>query len=190
MALALLLGTFLATTSFAGIKDTEAKKKENRIKVERKAGSKYELTYLTIGEGSVRINIYDQKGIQLHSERIDNISSFTKSFDFRKLPDGEYAFEIMDETGKISTAIHHIVKNRLKAEVTVLEADKYRVLVRGSHMAPVMVNIYDSRYELIYTDEVKIGKSFTKVYDLSKVRARNLVFEVSENGKLISRRKF
>lgn len=190
MSLTLILSIVLSSAVFAGIKDVSADKKENKLKVERQAGSRYELTYLTNGEGSVRVNIYDQEGTKLHSEVISNIKSFSKEYDFDKLPEGTYSFEIVDNSGVVSTEIKHIVRDKVKAQVKPIEDNKYQVLVRGNDFEPVIINIYDRSRNLIYSDVVKLGKSFTKTYDLSKVSANSFTFEVVEDGSLLSRKGF
>jgi hypothetical protein len=179
------IALLFSATAFAG---GEGTKVERKVDVKEQAAGVYKLVYLADGKVNVKLNIMDQKGEVLHSERIINGKSFSKKYELGRLPAGEYTFEIIDDKGVTVEKVHHSVKASTEATI-VKSGAKYEVVVRGEEMAPVFVRISQGS-ETLYEESIEMPKSFSKVYDLGKFAGRDITFEVVEGSSLIARQSF
>ena len=72
------------------------------------------------------------------------------------------------------------------ASIKKMEDGKAKVIVKGEFMSPVSVKILNKRNELVFDDYIDHERSFSKVYDLSKVKADELKIEVVAESKLLA----
>ena len=179
-----VLGIVLSTAAFA---TTSGDKK---VKVSSTESDKVQLTYRTAGKCRVKVNIYDAQGDKIFTESIINPKSFTKSYDISKLPSGEYQFEIIDRD---EVRVEKIVKSAMpKATAEIIEEaeGKFKLVVLGELANPIAVNIYDGFGHLIFGDFVEINKSFSRVYDLSKVKYQDVSCEIIQDGTTLAKTEF
>jgi ABC-type lipoprotein release transport system permease subunit len=148
----------------------------------------YRLTYQSDVAGSVSISIYNEKGELLLEDRLRNVSAFARPYNFNALPAGKYSLVVEDAKGTETKQIFHRVKaqeeasSNLNIKVAPVEgSDKYTLSVLGTQIKPLEVKIYDSFGRLVYTDRIQETKSFSKVYDVTKVKAYGLTLEVENN---------
>lgn len=66
----------------------------------------------------------------------------------------------------------------------------FKLLVKGSKIEPIEVKIYDSSKNLIAKDFIDNDKSFTKMYNLSQVKSKKIIFEVVNREDLIAKEEF
>jgi hypothetical protein len=150
----------------------------------------YQLTYLNQGECNVVVEVLDKDGHVLHAERIKRKNSFTKPYNFRNLSLGEYSIKITDEAGVYLTKIKRSAEVNMVASIIKLDDEKAKIIVKGEFMAPVSVNIIDSHNVHVFDDYIDHESSFSKVYDLSKVRADELRIEVVSESKMLATAEF
>lgn len=67
---------------------------------------------------------------------------------------------------------------------------QFKLLVKGSKIEPIEVKIYDSSKNLIAKDFIDNAKSFTKMYNLSQVKSKKIIFEVINREDLIAKGEF
>lgn len=150
----------------------------------------YQFTYFSKGSCNVLVEVLDKNGNILHTERIKQRNSFTKPYNFQNLRLGEYSFKITDEEGVYLTKIKRSEEVNMVASIITLDDEKAVVIVKGEFMAPVSVNIYDAHNVLVFDDYIDHESSFSKVYDLSKVRANELRIEVVSEKKMLATSEF
>ena len=197
--LMLAVGLMVSTLNgFAAASPEEAK---NNSIVVLKAESAtdqvvYRLTYQSEIKGNVRVLIYNESGLLLMEDRIQNVTGFTRPYNFRTLPAGKYSLVIEDAKGKETKQIYHDIApveelasaRKVKVSIAALDnPSKYELSVVGSRMQPVEVRIYNASGTLIFTEEIAERESFNKVYDLSKLNRDGLSMEVvNREGVLYS----
>lgn len=169
---------------------TGTKAQEKSVRLDPVTKDLYRLTYMNQGQSNVQIEVIDAKGKLLHSEQIKQRNSFTKSFGFQNLKLGEFSFKVTDSEGTYVTKINRTDDVHMVASIREVEEDKAKVIVRGEFMGPVYVNIYDGDKVLVFDDFIDQEASFSKVYDLSKVKARELKIEVVTDKKTLASAKF
>jgi hypothetical protein len=150
----------------------------------------YQLTYVNKGECNIKVEIIDREGKVLYAERIKHKNSFTKPYSFQNLNLGEYSFKVIDDEGIYLTKIKRSRELNMVANVIKLDHDKAKVIVKGDLVAPVSVLIYDSYDILVFEDYIDHANSFSKVYDLSKVKAEDLIIEVVSENKMLATAEF
>jgi len=167
-----------------------AKAQEKTVKLDPISKDLYQLTYLKDGSCNVRVEVLDDKGIVLHTESISQKKSFTKPYSFQNLNNGEYSFKVIDEDGVYVTKIKRTEDLNMVASIKKVSDEKAKVIVEGEFMGPVSVNIFDSRNTLVFDDYIDHEAGFSRVYDLSKVKADELRIEVVSETKLLATAKF
>ena len=167
-----------------------AKAQEKSVRLDPLSKDLYQFTYLSQGECNVLVEVLDKKGNVLHTERIKRKNSFTKPYNFHNLQLGEYSFKITDAEGVYLTKLKRTEEVHMVASIKKLGADKAEVIVKGEFMAPVSVNIFDSHDVLVFDDYIDHENSFSKVYDLSKVKADELKIEVVSESKMLATAEF
>lgn len=150
----------------------------------------YRLTYLNRGDCHIKVEVIDEDGSKLLSEQINQKKSFTKPYNFQNLELGEYSFKVIDAEGEYVTKIKRTDDVYMVANIRKLEDEKAKVIVRGEFMGPVSVNIFDRNDVLVFDDYIDQEKGFSKVYDLSKVKAEELRIEVVAERKLLATAEF
>lgn len=150
----------------------------------------YRLTYLHEGDCHIRVEVIDESGKKLLSERINQNKSFTKPYSFQNLKLGEYSFKVIDADGEYVTKIKRTDNVYMVANIRKIDEEKAKVTVKGKFMGPVSVNIFDRNSVLVFDDYIDQEKGFSKVYDLSKVRADELRIEVVTERKLLATAEF
>jgi len=66
----------------------------------------------------------------------------------------------------------------------------FKLMVKGSKIEPIEVKIFDSSKNLIAKDFIDNDKSFTKLYNLSQVKSKKIIFEVVNREDLIAKEEF
>ena len=191
---------FPASTLNGVAKDSPDEAKNNSIVVLKAESATdqvvYRLTYQSEVKGNVRVLIYNESGALLMEDRIQNVTGFTRPYNFRTLPAGKYSLVIEDAKGKETREIDHNIASveeralARKVKVSIVALDnpsKYELSVVGNRMQPVEVRIYDASETLIFTEEITERESFNKVYDFSKLNRNGLAMEVVNGEGVLHR---
>ncbi|MGK7396687.1 MAG: hypothetical protein ACNS62_19070 [Candidatus Cyclobacteriaceae bacterium M3_2C_046] len=83
-------------------------------------------------------------------------------------------------------------ENRRNFYVQLQEEEKqvFKLVVKGVKIEPIEVKIYDSNKNLIAKDFIDTDKSYTKVYNLSKVKTKKITFEIINREDIIAKQEF
>lgn len=168
----------LESTSTASINTT------NRVSV-------YNLVYASAKTGMVTVSIKNQEGQVVLQEQIFNDKKgFIRPYNFSTMPEGSYTLEVKDAAGKseLSLSYSNVAVNAVrKAEIKALESNKYQLRLVGNTADAVEVSIYDQFGSAIHSESLTQKGSFTRVYDLSKLKNTKGAIEVRANGKVVNR---
>ena len=150
----------------------------------------YQLTYINHGDKQVKVEVLDQDGKKLMSDLIREEKSFTKPYNFQKLDKGEYSFKITDAEGEYITKVRKTNDLYMVAKIRKIDQNRVKIYVNGDFMDPVSVNIFDRNGVLIFDDHIDQEKGFERIYDLSKIEARDLRIEVVNENDLLATAAF
>ena len=150
----------------------------------------YQLTYLNKGKCNVKVEVYDENGLRLLSEQIKRRKSFTKPYNFSNLDFGAYSFKVTDAEGEYVTIVKRSDELFMTARIKKIDEEKAKVIVRGEFMEPISVNIFDRNDVLIFDDNINRERSFSKIYDLSRIKAEELRIEVVAAQKMLASAEF
>jgi len=182
--------TTLAVAAIVAGMAAGAKAQEKSVRLDPLSKDTYQFTYINEGECNVKVEVLDEKGKVLHTEQINQKNSFTKPYNFQNLKFGEYSFKASDGSGVYITKIKRSNEISMVASIEAIEGEKAKIIVKGDFMAPVTVNLYDSHNALVFGDYIDHEKSFSRIYDLSKVKANELRIEVESETKMLATAEF
>jgi flagellar hook assembly protein FlgD len=178
--LSFLAVLFLVTsTAFATTPDEPA----SGISVLRK-GETFKLLYKGARYNDVKIYILNEDDEVIFSETIKSTDGFIRPYNFSKLPEGNYSFELVDNKGR-----HEIeqVNYRLETQKKVMHVvqvggttDKFVLSVPNSGQSQLAVNIYDDKGRVMYAGSENIDGDFAKVYNI-KDHSGRVTFEVIDS---------
>ncbi|MDJ1472617.1 hypothetical protein QNI19_33810 [Cytophagaceae bacterium DM2B3-1] len=153
--------------------------------------SVYNLVYASAKTGLVTVSIKNQDGQVVLQEQIFNDKKgFIRPYNFSTMPEGSYTLEVKDAAGKseLSLAYSNVAVNAVrKAEIKALESNKYQLRLVGNTADAVEVSIYDQFGSTIHSESLSQKGSFTRIYDLSKLKNAKGAIEVRANGKVVNR---
>ena len=153
----------------------------------------YQLVYTSASENSVKVSIMDANGNLIMTDKIQNATEgFMRPYNFSGLAEGNYLIEVQDGKNTVKLPVTHkrnVEEINVKIKALAIEK-KYQLTMLGSSEYGLQVDILDQTNKLVYTEYIDAHSSFSKVYDLSKVRANNFTFEVKSSNKLISKEQF
>ena len=160
------------------------------IKLDPVTKDLYRLTYINRGKCNIKVEVLDRNGIKLLSEQINQKKSFTKPYSFSNLEFGEYSFKVIDAEGEYITKVKRSEDVFMVARIKKLGEEKAEVIVRGEFMEPVSVNIFDKNNVLLFDDYIDRERGFSRVYDLSNVKAEDLTIKVVAENNLLATAEF
>jgi len=162
----------------------------NSVKIENtERPSVYNLVYKAETAGKVTVKITDQAGQVVLVDEVYG-KNFARPYNFNSVPTGKYNVEVSDKksTEKLSLDNNYAsIEPIREVAVKAIENNKYEVTLIGNKSENVLVNIYDKNNELIHTDLIDKKGSFSRVYDLNKIKANGYTFEVTVADKVISK---
>ena len=178
--------TTLAVAAIVATMAAGAKAQEKSLRLEPVSKDVYQPTYMKKGACDLKVEVVDKEGTVLHTESIKQKKSFTKPYSFKNLSIGEFSFKVTDEDGVYLATIQRSDEVNMVASIKKMNDGKAKVIVKGEFMSPVSVKILNKRNELVFDDYIDHERSFSKVYDLSKVKADELKIEVVAESKLLA----
>lgn len=188
---ALIILLALALSSFAAKVDSSPESKE-LLKLSFKSSGVVTLTYSALAKSYPRVYILDAKKNVVFAETITNNYGVLRTYNISSLPEGEYFFEVNDNGIKSIQSIIYkkeIVNtsNSLAIDVIPTQEGKFNLICKGVDNKPVYVSIYSKTAGVIYEDVIDYKKDFSRVYDLSKITDKNLIFQVSNESNQVSK---
>jgi len=177
----------ISAASFTEAKNTVVKPNvKPKFQMVAKSDVKFDLYYASETSGEVSVSIYNAKGRKISDKTIKSVKNFKRTYDFSKLEPGKYKIVVRNESGTSNQEITYQIKEaRLKTFVSKLpEGQSLKVHVGDFEASqPVMVKIYNQKNKLIHSEEIKNAESFSRVYDLNKVRSQTVSVLIENNGE-------
>ncbi len=171
-----------------GVGVVYAQEEQSELKVSINPASKqHSLYYLGESEQSVKIKIYNPAGKLIHSEKFAAVG-FKKTYSFTTMSKGIYTAKVTAGNKTMTQSINHGVALRdLAVDVEEMGSSKYKLAVRGITGDPVAVKVEDSAGKVVYEKVIYTDTDFDQVFDLSKVRSKNVTFTVQSNNKSVTK---
>lgn len=154
----------------------------------------FAIQYKNTEKGNVRVYILNSKNQEIFSENFQNVSSFTRPYNFTQLAEGEYTIVIEDRNGKQTEKINY-TRNKLVSYVHVSRVpnkeNKFWLNVANNGTETLTVNIYSENGTRLHEQSVEVTGTLSMVYDLTKVKtAKTIVFEVVDGNNTIHTTSF
>ena len=142
-------------------------------------------------KGKVTVRIFDANNTLVHTDKIFNKNGFVRPYNFKELIAGKYRFEITDANGMTEKVLDYNlqenVENKIiRANLSPIDTQesKLKLDVLGVINEAVFVRILDNEDE-IFAETIDVGQSFSRVYNLEKLKGREVSFEISTEDKLL-----
>ncbi|QSE98091.1 hypothetical protein [Fulvivirga lutea] len=175
----LVLLIVLSITTFAG---TGEKKTTRSSKIEVvKNDQVFKLFYLADDERDVNVKIVGKRGEVLFTEKINGLKGFTRPYNFENLPEGDYKFVVLDESGTMEFDVAH---NDLKKEnahfvrfdeLKGISNKLYKLSIAGEGQHVAQVKIYDNESHLLYQGKESFTNNFAQLYNLMQITTNGYV---------------
>lgn len=185
-----VLAVAVSTLGFASDNLDDAKGTAKAVITTTSRASVYKLVYNSAKSGLVRVIIKDKTGRVVMEDEIQSQKGFVRPYNFSGMPAGNYNVTVADANGKTELAVAYsnlTASNVRKAEVTALENQKYQLRLVGCTANAVEVTIFDRNNQQIHSEMLTQQGSFIRVYDLSKLKAEGISFEIKTENGLVSR---
>ncbi|MGB3464235.1 MAG: hypothetical protein WBA74_03160, partial [Cyclobacteriaceae bacterium] len=124
-----------------------------------------QLLYKKSSIEKVRIEIKDNEGDIVHQDEVTNKIGFLKTYDFSKLDEGYYTFEISDNEGKVRKEIAFFKR----ASIAILKQgeDRYRLIYGTKKKTKILVQLLNKKGKVVFEDNFVSENGFSKVYKVS-----------------------
>ena len=162
------LTTILATLTlifiFSSSVNADSLFDDNRMQL-RIADGVVQLLYKKSSEETVKIEIKDNNGDIVYEDKVTNKIGFLKMYDFKKLDEGYYTFEISDKEGKIKKEVAFFKR----ASIAMIKQanDNYRLIYGTKKRTRVWVQMLNEKGTIVFEDAFTSENGFSKVYNVS-----------------------
>lgn len=151
--------------------------------------SVYNVNYKSVEAGRIKVYIYNSTNTMVFSEVLNNVSSFSRPYNFSELAEGAYTIVLESKNGKQVEKIDYI-KSRLTMLINMKEIanteSKYLLNVTSNEESSVSVKIY-SNNEFLHEEQVSVSGRTGIVFNLKQVKSAtdSVTFEIyTSNGKV------
>ncbi|MBK5278846.1 MAG: hypothetical protein JJE09_08285 [Bacteroidia bacterium] len=153
------------------------------IKVEKKSATVFKITYQDESSGKVKMNIYNEDGVEVFSETFKDVKNFVLPLNFVAMEHGTYTIELEDNKGRKSEKINYILESRLKnVHLTKMANEpKYLLAVTSEGSEDINVRIFDSANQLVLEESRASNNGFAMVYNMKNIHGA-FTFEVSDQS--------
>ena len=168
-----------------------ANDKDNSIRlrvISNQDNSIHSLVYYSDIKKPVSIKIYDANHNLIHKDLIES-NAFFKSYGFSNLKSGKYFVKVFNGDSFVSKSIsvNTIPDRDLDVELDMISDSKFKVIVKGVDSNPINLSIANDEGKVVYSDTFYKTKDFSRVYDLSNVKAKKFTFTVSKKDITITK---
>ena len=183
LAAAVLCGTF----AFASRPATTS---GSSVSVMNSGSELIRVFYKSLEARNVTVSIYNDKDELVFTDKIRHSDGFTRPYNFRDLPEGEYTIAVADESGKAIQKVNYahkktktITKDILIAKVPN-EEGKYVVSGYVSDNDKISVRVYNGDGALVFEKKYDADGSFGEVYNLKELDGSFSISVSDEDGTL------
>lgn len=149
----------------------------------------FNIYYKSAEKGNVIITIYNDQNTVVFKEVIYAVTSFVRPYNFDSAKDGQYTIVIEDKNGKRTETIncqHPKMTNFINVAQVPNQENKYWFFAANGGSDVMSLRIVAADGVVLHEQTIEVAGSFTKVYDLNKVKNHTgVTFEIVDgNGKL------
>ncbi len=139
--------------------------------------------YKAEGRGKVRIALLDAEGNRLYDATLKSSGGFILPMNFKNLDEGQYTFELTDESGKLIESIAYGRSKRAEMQLHVrkMESSSYAVMLSQANPGTINIRFLDEKGNLVYDFEEKTSGAFGKLFTFRKHPINVASVEVSDN---------
>ncbi|TFV93516.1 hypothetical protein E4S40_14815 [Algoriphagus kandeliae] len=156
---------------------------EKSVEIIHSDAAKVTVAMTEAPSSTVIVKILDEENRLVLRDRINKSEAFAKRYDLNALPKGTYSVEVLDNSGVLrTTTFQNFVdeKPSVYSRVSLLEDNKYRLLVSNLSAKAFTVSIYDGD-KLIHSEKVADAQGLHKIYNIEKPSA-SISFRVTTEG--------
>ena len=148
----------------------------------------HSLVYYSDIKTPVSIRIYDANHNLIHKDLVES-NAFYKSYGFSNLKSGKYFVKVSNGDSDVikSLSVNTIPDRELDVNLDMISDSKYKLIVKGADSNPIYLSITNDEGKVVYSDIFYYNKDFSRVYDLSNVKAKKFTFTVSKKDKIITK---
>ena len=153
----------------------------------------HSLVYYSDSKKPVSIRIYDADHNLIHRDLVES-NAFFKSYSFSMLKSGKYFVKVFNGDSFVSKSlsVNTIPERDLDVNLDMVSDSRYRLIVKGVDRKgvdsnPIFLSIANDEGKEVYSDIIYTKKDFSRVYDLSKVKAKKFTFTVRKKDKIMTK---
>jgi hypothetical protein len=148
-----------------------------------KGSDVFKVIYKGTTSGKVKLNVYNAQGVVVFSDTQYGVQGFIRPLNFSGLSSGEYTIELTDLNGKRTEKVIYSPSTALKQlHVSKIDAEgKFLMALINEGKQDIVVTIYDSNNDVIYSKKESIDGDFAQVYKLVKPLA-SYTFQVTDKS--------
>ena len=142
-------------------------------------------------DGELNISIIDTEGVILHTEKYEGMN-YSKSFDFKTLPNGRYYFEVEGVTKvnmipvEVSSKGVKIIETTEKVYFKPIirkKDDKIFISKLNLTNEVLKVSLYDENKNIIYKGEMKGGLYLSKTLNIKNIKSGDYFLVLKSSDK-------
>jgi hypothetical protein len=148
-----------------------------------KNGSTIKLLYKGLKLSDVKVLIFNDNNQIVFAEKIKNTDGFVRPYNFSNLPEGNYSFQLTDNTGRLSERVSYLSERESKL-MHVLRVggttDRFVLSVPNQGQERITITIYNDTDKILYTGKESITGDFARIYNLNNYAGR-VTFVVTDS---------
>jgi len=150
-----------------------------------KTGEIVKVIYESSVSMQVKVTISDADGNEVFAEKVASDEGFIRPYNFSLLPKGNYKISLADKDGEhsenISTRDKEWVANVVKLSTP---EDKYMVSIPYQGPGEVVIQVYDQREQLVYSETQVLESGFAKIYNLKNLEGATVQVVNQSSGEV------
>lgn len=170
----LAVAIFTMSTAFANGNETN---KANQVALYEVQNQQYRLIYPFAEKETVRIQIKDENGSVITTDKVKNHEGFLRKYDMSTLNDGNYTMTFTSKSGVFEKSFD--IKTAKQMAVNHL-GDKRVKLIYSDQVNKGTLRIYNKNMDLIHREKYQQVDGFSRIYDLSAFDCNEFTFQMGE----------
>lgn len=170
----LAVAIFTLSTAFANGNETN---KANQVALYEVQDQQFRLIYPFEEKETISIQIKDQNGSVITTDKVKNQTGFRRKYDMSALSDGSYTMIFESKSAEFEKSFN--IKTAKQMAVNHL-GDKRVKLIYSDEVNNETLRIYNKNMDLIHREEYQKMDGFSKVYDLSAFDCDEFTFQLGE----------
>jgi hypothetical protein len=152
-----------------------------------KNGDIFNLIYEGPRKMTVSVEITDEAGNKIFSEKIIANEGFIRPYNLSQLPKGAYALSVRDETAEHTEVLDHRDKKWI-VHVARLQTSEPKVMVAvpNQGLSELVIEFYDTYQNLVYSESENVNEGFARVYHLVDLDGVTIYVRNKTTGEVVS----